>query len=285
MLPYSYEVLASGGPLLALMATRRLRTAKLAETPSKLTIVGLRVCIGLYCFAAVVSLYFIVFPFDPTARDGAAGFIEALKTIPQLTISVVIGGLFLLIRSGRHATQVAVVVILSGASLVLLRPSLWAEGWQTYQGRGVSMLMMVIFMALIAMRSYRDERVAANDDPDAPKQIRAAFLPALLLFSVQLVPLTANSVGFDRWVHSFADFVNSHEGVVTNLAMTLEVDDSYSYLSPYANPYLSVLVACDNDRAIVLSPGVEVSEATEWMPRYFWLPDETYEAGSALARC
>ena len=283
MLPFSYEVLVFAGPLLAAMAVARIRTLQARETVDRFVVRGLWFSFGLYCVATLASLYYIVFPFDPRNRGGAANFMEAFKTIPQLNISLVVGGLFLLVNLTDRRSQIAKIIVLTGLSLVLLRPSLWSEGWQNFQGRSVSVTMMVVFMAVIAIRSHMQER-PASQARQAPQPIRAAFLPAVVLLLVQVVPLTVHSVGFSRWVHSFAEFVNSHHGVVDNQSMALEVPDTYSYVSAYASPFLSALVADNGDGAIVLAPGQAVTPDTSWMPQHFHFPAHMYVGGSVLAR-
>ncbi len=264
LLPLSYQTLAWLGPLLAALALVRLRAIGPRWRTEPGYVAALVIAVLMYLVAAVLNIWWTVAPPPIIAPVTLAQWVWPIFNDRQLELSGAIATLYLGAWGfGGVRVHRAAVVMLVGASLLLLDPSLWNAPWMQYASRGVTGVALFVLIGILALGDARRQHraIARADSKSRGKPLPGLYwLVGASLFFVQMVPFAMHTQGWSEWLSSFDRSVTTSHGILTNTATVLKFRDTSHYVWPWTNPILSVVLHTRNGQAIILSPGQALSK-------------------------
>jgi len=260
VLARSYEGVAYLAPLLALGLAYRVfgRDHGFDPLNRRQVVVG-AVTLLTYIVGAVLSGLSILYPRDLGNRAGAADLITPLSLDGQLVTSFLVAcGVMALAVLPRVARMMGGILLALAVIVFLANPANWAAPELHYLARTVTGLLFAVLLVLFLAMNLVWGRTA--DSPGAAHRTAgpapaAIWGVALLLLAVQVIPFSAHSSSFARWLAVVEATVLEATGPVRVEESALDDSATLLYMWPWTNPYLSRLFQDDPGGGMLLSPG------------------------------
>ena len=246
----SYEALLFLGPLLAVLACRRLVTERpLLTGLVKSTLV---LCLVCYLCAAIIAAFSIWHPRDPAVFADAVDMrYNARNSLLLLSATFALAyglSLFSSVSARRLATVIAISTLVA-----LAWPEFWSAPAMQYSSRVIGGIVILLFGVIVLLGRPISNYLHLDLEPLASANVYYS----LSLFFVLLISDVTRSIQFMDYLDNFQKEVRSHAGLIPLEATNLSSHRDGVFGWEWTHPTLSILLRDNARQGVILNSSNE----------------------------